>query len=139
MGLIMENKTYTLRKLKADDMFLMFGILSKIGFRELGDCFGSADAKEAMKKAFEGGEGQEQQLETVGVAVAFDMADIVLRNLSKCKAEIYALLSALSGMTAAEIAALDMGTFTSMIVDVLRKDEFPDFFTAVKRLFKRAT
>lgn len=139
MGLIMENKTYTLRKLKADDMFLMFGILSKIGFRELGDCFGSADAKEAMKKAFEGGEGQEQQLETVGVAVAFDMADIVLRNLPKCKAEIYALLSALSGMTAAEIAALDMGTFTGMIVDVLRKDEFPDFFTAVKQLFKRAT
>lgn len=139
MGLIMENKTYTLRKLKADDMFLMFGILSKIGFRELGDCFGSADAKEAMKKAFEGGEGQEQQLETVGVAVAFDMADVVLRNLPKCKAEIYALLSALSGMTAAEIAALDMGTFTGMIVDVLRKDEFPDFFTAVKRLFKRAT
>lgn len=128
---------YTLRKLKADDMFLMFGILSKIGFKELKDCFGSADAKEAMKKAFEGGEGQE--LETVGVAVAFDMADIVLRNLPRCKAEIYALLSALSGMSATEIADLDMGTFTSMIVDVLRKDEFPDFFTAVKRLFKRAT
>lgn len=135
----MENQTYTLRKLKADDMFLMFDILSKIGFKELKGCFGSADAKEAMKKAFEGGEGQEQQLETVGVAVAFDMADIVLRNLPKCKAKIYALLSALSGMTAAEIAALDMGTFTGMIVDVLRKDEFPDFFTAVKRLFKRAT
>lgn len=130
---------YTLRKLKADDMFLMFCILSKIGFRELKDCFGSADTKEAMKKAFEGGEGQEQQLETVGVAVAFDMADIVLRNLPKCKAEIYALLSALSGLSADEIADLDMGTFTSMIVDVLRKDEFPDFFTAVKRLFKRAT
>lgn len=130
---------YTLRKLKANDMFLMFGILSKIGFRELKDCFGSADAKEAMKKAFEGGEGQEQQLETVGVAVALDMADVVLRNLPKCKAEIYALLSALSGMTAAEIAELDMSTFAGMIVDVMRKDEFPDFFTAVKRLFKRAT
>lgn len=130
---------YTLRKLKANDMFLMFGILSKIGFRELKDCFGSADAKEAMKKAFDGGETGTEQLETVGVAVAFDMVDVVLRNLPKCKKEIYALLSALSGMSTKDIAELDMGTFTSMIVDVLRKDEFPDFFTAVKQLFKRAT
>ena len=133
---------YTLRKLKADDTFLMFSILSKIGFRELKDCFSSDEAKEAIKQAMAGGEeGNEdnQQLKIVGVAVAFDMADIVMRNLPKCKTEIYALLSALSGLSAVEIANLDVGTFTSMIVDVLRKDEFPDFFTAVKRLFKRAT
>ena len=134
---------YTLRKLKADDMFLMFGILSKIGFRELKDCFGSDEAKEAIKQAMaSGGEDDgesKRQFETVGVAVALDMADVVLRNLPKCKAEIYALLSALSGMTAAEIVELDMSTFAGMIVDVMRKDEFPDFFTAVKRLFKRAT
>ena len=138
---------YTLRKLKADDMFLMFGILSKVGVRELKDCFGSDEAKEAIRQAMAGGgedDGEDdgeskRQFETVGVAVALDMADIVLRNLPKCKAEIYALLSALSGLSADEIADLDMGTFTSMIVGVLRKDEFPDFFTAVKRLFKRAT
>lgn len=133
---------YTLRKLKADDMFLMFGILSKVGVRELKDCFGSDEAKKAIKQAMEGGgkDGEDQrQFATVGVAVALDMADVVLRNLPKCKAEIYALLSALSGMTAAEIADLDMCTFTGMIVDVLRKDEFPDFFTAVSKLFKRAT
>jgi hypothetical protein len=36
-----------------------------------------------------------------------------------------------------EIAALDMITFSQMVMDVIRKEEFRDFFTAVSESFKQ--
>ena len=40
------------------------------------------------------------------------------------------------GMTEKEIAALPLGTFTQMIVDVFKKEEFSDFFQVVSGLLK---
>lgn len=48
---------------------------------------------------------------------------------------IYQLLSGLSGMNKKEIAALPMNVFLSMIIDVIKKEEFKDFFQDVVGLF----
>ena len=52
------------------------------------------------------------------------------------KIELYQFLAGLSGMTEKEIAALPLGTFTQMIVDVFKKEEFSDFFQVVSGLLK---
>jgi len=50
--------------------------------------------------------------------------------------KLYQFLAGLSGMTEKEIAALPLGTFTQMIVDVFKKEEFSDFFQVVSGLLK---
>ena len=125
-----DNKVYTIRTLTADDMFPMFQIISKIGIKEFKNCF---DNPELLKSFRKGGEGN---IEAVGVAIAFDVAGVLMANLPVAKDSIYTFLSSISGMTKKELAALPMGTFVEMIVEVIRKEEFKDFFGAVKKLFK---
>lgn len=126
-------KNYELRSLTSDDIFPMFQIISKIGIREIKSCFESPDVKAAIAKS----EGND--LNSVGLAVMLDIGGIVLANVPKAKDDIYLLLSQLSGLTKQEIGALPMATFAQMVIDVIRKDEFKDFFQVVSRLFKQGT
>lgn len=126
-------KNYELRSLTSDDIFPMFQIISKIGIREFKSCFESPDVKAAIAKS----EGTD--LNSVGLAVMLDIGGIMLANVPKAKDDIYLLLSQLSGFTKQEIGALPMATFAQMVIDVIRKDEFKDFFQVVSRLFKQGT
>lgn len=137
------EKTYELRGLMADDMFIMFSIISKIGIKEFKACFESDDVKAAVlnmaKKADENGDAEADEgadVVSVGISVALDIASILLANIGKCKNDIYALLANLSGMKAGYIARLPAKTFTSMVVDLVKKEEFADFFQDAVKLFK---
>ena len=125
---------FELRNLKADDMFLMFGILSKIGFNDLKENLTPEKLKE-ITSSFKQGEGAEDVSTFLGFNIMFGAVEIIMKNLPSCKNEIYSLLASLSGMTAKNIADLDMVTFTEMIIAVVRKEEFKDFFKAVAKLF----
>ena len=131
-----KAKAYELRDLTADDIFPMFQIISKIGIREFKSCFESENVKKLVAEMTSGKESQENLKATVGVTVAFDIASVILSNLSNCKDDIYLLLAQLSGMTTKAIAALPMMTFMEMIIDVIKKKEFKDFFQAAVKLFK---
>lgn len=128
---------YSLRNLKSDDMFLMFGILSKIGFKEIKDTL-TPDRVKDILSAFKNVDS-ESKLDDMsiylGFNLTFDAVEIILKNLPACKMEIYSLLASLSDMTAKDIADLDMVTFTQMLIDVLQKDDFKDFFKVVAKLF----
>lgn len=137
------DKTYELRGLMADDMFIMFSIISKIGIKEFKACFESDDVKAAVlnmaKKADENGDAEADEgadVVSVGISVALDIASILLANIGKCKNDIYALLANLSGMKAVDIAKLPAKTFTSMVIDLVKKEEFADFFQDAVKLFR---
>lgn len=137
------DKTYELRGLMADDMFIMFSIISKIGIKEFKACFESDDVKAAVlnmaKKADENGDAEADEgadVVSVGISVALDIASILLANIGKCKNDIYALLASLSGMKAGDIAKLPAKTFASMVIDLVKKEEFADFFQDAVKLFK---
>jgi hypothetical protein len=72
----------------------------------------------------------------LGFNIMLEAVEIIMKNLPSCKVEIYTLLSSLSGMTVKQIADLDMVTFTEMIIAVVQKEEFKDFFKVVAKLFK---
>lgn len=129
-----KTKAYELRSLTADDMFPMFQIISKIGVKEFKHCFESPDVKKAVEGMASGKDND--GLTAVGMTIAFDLAGVIVSNLASCKNDIYALLAQLSGMTTKEIASLPMVTFMEMIIDVIKKEEFKDFFQAVSKLFR---
>lgn len=131
-----STKAYELRELTADDMFPMFQIISKIGIREFKSCFESENVKKLVAEMTSGKVSQDELKATVGVTVAFDLASVILSNLSSCKDAIYQLLAQLSGMSTKEIGKLPMAVFMEMIIDVIKKKEFTDFFQAAVKLFK---
>lgn len=141
------EKTYELRNLEADDLFIMIGIISKIGIKEFKACFESNEVKAAImsmakqkKDADDATEdadaGADDGVVSVGVSVALDIAAILMANIGKCKNDIYALLANLSGMEEKEIAKLPIKTFTGMIFDLVKKKEFADFFQDAVKFLK---
>ena len=127
------EKPYTFRKLSAEDMFLMFSIIKKIGVKEFKKCF-EGDSLETLMSAFKDSGGDEKALTAVGVAIGFDVVDLILGNLPKCEKEIYQLLAQVSGMSEDEVKK-DMILFTEMVIDFIKKEEFVDFIKVVSKLF----
>lgn len=127
---------FELRTLKSDDLFPMFGILSKIGFKDLKEII-TPDKIKDMKSMISQKDDENTDATTMlGVSVVMEVVSIIMKNLPSCKNEIYTFLSGLSGMTVKEIGNLEMVTFTEMIVAVVQKQEFKDFFKVVSKLFK---
>lgn len=125
-----------LRGLKSSDLFGMFRILSKLGLKDLRSSL-SQESIQAMVSATD--EANEDRAQTVGFAVFLEIAEIVLANLPKCENEIFAFLSGLSGLTAAEVADLPLADFTEMVITVITREDFRDFFTAASGLFRKMT
>ncbi len=124
------NKVYALRALQSDDLFLMLKVINKIGIKEIKKCFESEAVVKAITAMTDGKKVKDTA--TVGMTVMLEIADVLARNLPACRDELYQLLSTLSGMTLEEIAKLPMLTMVDMVVDVIKMQEFADFF---QRLF----
>lgn len=129
---------FELRTLKSDDLFPMFGILSKIGFKDLKEIMTPDKIKDIKSMISQDNEADENEDVTtmLGVSIVMEVVSIIMKNLPSCKDEIYKFLAGVSGMSVKEIGNLDMVTFTEMIVAVVQKQEFKDFFKVVSKLFK---
>lgn len=123
-----EEKKYTLRDLKGDDIFLLVSVIKKIGFKELKRCLETAEVRKAIAEA---ASGNEKDTSAVGAAVMLEIAGVIVDNLPECRHEINTLLAELSGMGRDEVGGLPFGQYTNMVMDVIRKREFKDFFTDV--------
>lgn len=123
-----EKKPYTLRPLKSKDLFPMMKIISSVGISKFSDCFSSDSAKELIEKAKAKEKIQAEDVEAIGMSVAFEVGEIIMSNLPNAERYIYQLLSNLSGMSVKELEDLDMGVFFAMIMDVVRQSGFADFF-----------
>lgn len=128
----MEEKIYTIHALCASDVFPMLKILNKIGFKEIRNSFKSEEVMKAIKKYNENADKEndknDEGIESVGLTLIVDLAGIVIEHIPDCEQEIYAFLEGVSGMKKADIAALPMGTFFEMIMDVFSGENFADFF-----------
>lgn len=131
------EKPYKFRKLSSDDLFLMAPIIKAIGLKELKQSFDMGQLKEPLKayQKAKTGEDKDKALLSIGLAVGFDAAEIIIGNLPKCKEYVYQLLAGVSGMTEEEIRS-DAILFTEMLIDFCKKKEFPAFIKVVSKLFR---
>lgn len=120
------GKIYDLRPLKASDMGMICKALSKIGIREFKECFQLGDLKDAK-----------ENVEAIGFGVLFDIAGIIIEHIPDAEKEIQTVLASLTGMPAEEIKALPFADYGEMIIEVVTKDDFKDFFGRVMKLFSR--
>lgn len=119
-----ENK-YELRPLVATDMGLICKIINAIGARQLKECFNLED--------FSG----EINVEKIGISITFDIAGIVIANMSKAEGDIQIFLASLTGKTKEEIASMPFAEYGELIIAVVMKEDFRDFFKRVMKLFNQ--
>lgn len=121
----MENTNkYELRPLVATDMGAICKIISAIGVRQFKDCFKVDD--------FKG-----KDVEAIGFGVIFDIAGIVIANIPMAEDDIQAFLASLTGMKVADIKKLPFADYGELIMEVVMKDDFKDFFKRVMKLFNQ--
>jgi len=122
----MENteKKYELRPLVASDMGAICKVITAIGIRQFKECFKLED--------FEGKDAQ-----AVGFGVVIDIAGVIISNFPRAEDEIQTFLASVSGMKVSEIKKLSLADYGEMIMDVVMKEDFRDFFGRVMKLFNR--
>ena len=130
---IVVEKPYTFRTLETTDMFMMFKVLNKIGFKDLKD-------NESMKQTlflFMGGTATGKiDVEKLGIDIFFEAASVLFESIPKAENEIYGLLASVAAMKPEDIKKQPPATTFEMIVDFCKKEEFSDFFKVVLKLFK---
>ena len=120
----METTTFELRKLEAKDIAPMASIVNKIGWKEVKTVFQSADGKNTT------------DLNALGMTITFDIVGVILANYEKCQQDVFNFLAGLSGMKPKQIECLSPAEFAEMVIAVVQKEEFKDFFLVVSKLFK---
>lgn len=130
---------YTIRTLNAEDIFPVVSIISKIGISEIKKSFNTA-AIHSLVKDVKKEKGKDVDNDTlsneIGVSIFFDFAEIVLKNLGKCKEEIFEFISSVTSVSAEELKALSPAEFMEMVLDVFKRDEFRDFMKVVLKFVK---
>ena len=118
----------------------MLRIIGKIGLKEFKSVFTSDGVKDIIgayaKDGEKAGKSAEEILMSAGISAALEIVDVVCFNLPKAEKEIFVLLANVSEMSEKEVRNLDFAVFMEMLIDFFRKEEFPDFFKVVSKLFK---
>lgn len=127
-----ENvKPYSFRALCATDIAPMCAIIGKIGINNFTKCFNSDD----LLDLFDKNKGVKNLTNLAGMTIAFEMANTIVQNIPHCEKEIFELLASVSGLKVNEIKVFGLATFTEMVIDFVKKEEFKDFFKVVSKLF----
>ena len=115
------ERGYTLRRFNDGDLFPLLKILKKIGLK---------DCKEAFMQVSTG----EKTLKQIGILASFDLADILIGNLTKVEEEVYNLYADMSGISANEIREMEFGTLPLMIMDSFNEVKNTSFFKVLSKL-----
>lgn len=124
MNETVQEKAYELRSLVASDMGAICKIITAIGIRQFKECFKVED--------FKG-----KNAEAIGVGVVFDIAGIIISNIPKAEVEIQTFLSSLTGIPVGVLKQMPFADYGELIMEVVMKEDFQDFFKRVMKLFNR--
>lgn len=123
---------YTVRELKATDLGPVCKILSKIGVRQFKDCFNNIDfGKEKSEELEDKDELTDAQ---VGLSVMIDIVSVITENMDAAQIEINTFLSSVTGLDVNAIENLSLADYMDLIIEVLTKADFKDFFNRAMKL-----
>ena len=119
-----QENGYEIRPLVATDMGAICKIITAIGIRQFKECFKVED--------FKGG-----NVEEIGFGVVFDIAGIIIANIPKAEEDIQTFVASVTGLSLTEVKGLPFADYGELIVKIVAKEDFRDFFSRVMKLFNR--
>lgn len=145
---------YKVRALNAEDIFPAVNIISKIGISQFKKVFEGAslnvlisNAKEKMSESNEEtidskseessvSQNNEAYVAEVGMSIAFDIVEIIIKNFGNCKEEIFNFLSSLTSIEVENLKAAPPADVANMLIDIFEQKEFKDFLKVVLKFVK---
>ena len=113
-----------IRPLVATDMGAICKIITAIGIRQFKECFKVEDFKSG-------------NVEEIGFGVVFDIAGIIIANIPKAEDDIQTFIASLTGLSLKEVRSMPFADYGELIVKIVAKEDFQDFFKRVMKLFNR--
>lgn len=130
-----ENKREMVRTLKGDDIFVMTSIIGKIGVRNVMACMNTMEVQEVLKS----GENLDEDSlkEKIGSLIIYGILDVILVNMEKCSNDINRLMARLYDMAEKDMKDIEAADYLDMLIDVVKSENFADFFKRACESAKR--
>lgn len=125
---------YEMRDLQAADIFSVVKILNGIGLNNVKEAINFEEINNIRKGLTE--DNAETITSQVGVNVVISLATVILENLPKIENDLYNFIGSVIGVKAKDVAKMGMGEFTDVLITIIQKEEFKDFFKRASKLIK---
>ena len=129
---------YNMRNLQATDIFSVVKILNGIGLKNIKESIDFEEINKIRKGMTEDNaeDNSEKVYSQVGVNVVMSIATVILENLPNVESDLYNFIGSVIDMKAKDVAKMDMGEFMDILVTIIQKEEFKDFFKRASKLIK---
>lgn len=130
---------YEMRSLQASDIFSVVKILNGIGLNNVKEAINIEEINEIRKTMTEDNseDNSEKVYSQVGVKVVMSITTVILENLPKVENDLYTFVGSVIGVKAKDVAKMDMGEFMDLLIAIIQKEEFKDFFKRASKLIKQ--
>ena len=130
---------YDMRNLQATDIFSIVKILNGIGLKNIKEAIDFEEINKIRKGMTEDNaeDNSEKVYSQVGVKVVMSIATVILENLPKVENDLYTFVGSVIGVKAKDVAKMDMGDFMDVLIFIIQKEEFKDFFKRASKLIKQ--
>ena len=125
---------HNMRNLQATDIFSVVKILNGIGLKNIKESIDFEEINKIRKGMTE--DNADAVTSQVGVNVVMSIATVILENLPNVESDLYNFIGSVIDMKAKEVAKMDMGEFMDILVTIIQKEEFKDFFKRASKLIK---
>ena len=126
-----------LRKLQATDLFTMVKILNKVGIRQIKDAIDLNEINEVRKKLAESDDNnKDNSVTTLGLNIITSVVGVIFENLPSVENDLYTFVGSVAGMKPKDVSTMDIGEFMDLVIAIVQKDEFKDFFSRASKLIK---
>lgn len=134
-------REFNLRQLEAKDMGTMCRIITAIGIKQFRSILSGDTVKDVMDIAKGGkadGEDKTSDIvsEIIGIHAAIDAVGIIMENYPKAENEIISFMASVSGMKVEEVRKLPFADYGQMMLEIVMKEDFKDFFRRVRALLR---
>ena len=125
---------YEMRNLQATDIFSIVKILNGIGLKNIKEAINIDEINKIRQGMTE--DNASAITSQVGVNVVMSIATVILENLPKVENDLYNFIGSVIDMKAKDVAKMDMGDFMDVLIAIIQKEEFKDFFKRASKLIK---
>ena len=125
---------YTMRNLQATDIFSVVKILNGIGLKNVKEAIDFEEINKIRKGMTE--ENADVISSQVGLNVVISLATVIIENLPKVENDLYNFIGSVIDVKAKDVAKMDMGELMDVLITIIQKEEFKDFFKRASKLIK---
>ena len=125
---------YEMRKLQATDLFSVVKILNGIGLKNIKEAIDFEEINKIRKGMTEN--NADVISSQVGLNIVMSIATVILENLPKIENDLYTFVGSVIGIKTKDVAKMDMGEFMDVLISIIQKEEFKDFFKRASKLIK---